>query len=44
MAAERAEAEKRRQQVRRWGIFLPVGILTTMVAGMLFAYLRRFGG
>lgn len=44
MAAERAETERHRQQVRRWGIFLPVGILVLMVLWMLFAYLRRFGG
>lgn len=43
MAAERAETERQRQQARRWGIFLPVGILILMVAWMLLAYLRRFG-
>ena len=44
MAAERAETERQRQLARRWGIFLPVGILILMVAWMLLAYLRRFGG
>lgn len=44
IAAERAETERQRQKVRRWGIFVPVGVLAMMVLWMLIAYLRRFGG